>query len=732
MNDPKKWSIEWGGRTLTIEVGKYAPQTDASCICRYGDTEVLATVVEAAHPREGIDFFPLMVDYEEKFYAAGKIKGSRFIKREGRPTDEAILMARMIDRAIRPLFDNKTRKDVQVVLTVFSIDEDNDPDIPALIAASFALSISQLNWHGPISGMRIGLINGEFTLNPSYSARELASADCVIATTENQKLIMMEAEGSEIPESVVLEMIALATKHNDHMVRFLSGIQKEIGKPKLIAASEDHGLTGEELEIVHKYLAREIPRALFNQPKATKRERGQTVSELKQSLDEHLCEKQIGKDKREKALALVKEDVEQAVSRGILDDGKRVDGRGLEDVRPLLMDVSIFPRTHGSAHFSRGETQVVSIVTLGAPGDVQFLDTMETEDKKHFMHHYNFPPFSVGEVAPLRGPGRREIGHGALAEKAIRAVLPPKTAFPYTIRVVSEVLSSNGSSSMASACGSSLALMDTGVPITRHVAGIAMGLATDGKQYRVFTDLQDLEDGPGGMDFKICGTLKGITAIQMDTKSDGLPYEVVKETFAKARKAIDEILLKMSTLIASPRAELSPYSPRIYTLHIDPEKIGLVIGPQGKMINKIIDETGVEIDIEKDGTVLITSVSKEGAEKAVAAVNELTREVKVGDIFEGKVTRIMNFGAMVGITPAQDGMVHVSNLANGFVRNVEDVVKMGDILKVRVIEIDEQGRVNLTVEGVEPKPTRPMGARNGPPRGNGFRGGPPRSGGSRY
>lgn len=716
----KQWSLEWAGRELIIEVGKYAAQSDASCTCRYGDTVVLATVVQSSREREGIDFFPLMVDYEERFYAAGKIKGSRFIKREGRPTDEAILMARMIDRAIRPLFDKKTRKDMQVMITVFSIDEENDPDIPAFIAASVALSISHLDWRGPISGMRVGLINGEFVLNPSYPARLKGSADCVIATTKDRKLIMMEAEGQEIPEQTLVDMIALATKHNDRMIRFIEDIQREIGKPKLIAKYDD-GLTEEERVIARKFLEQEISRALFKEPQATKRERGNSTEAIKIALDAHLGEKQIGKEKRLTALGIVKPSVEEAVSRAILESGKRVDGRVLSDIRPLAMDVSIFPRTHGSAHFSRGETQVVSTVTLGAPGDVQFLDTMETEDKKHFMHHYNFPPFSVGEVAPLRGPGRREIGHGSLVEKALRAVLPPKTEFPYTIRVVSEVLSSNGSSSMASTCGSSLALMDTGVPIARHVAGIAMGLATDGKRYTVFTDLQDLEDGEGGMDFKICGTSRGVTAIQMDTKSDGLPEEVVKEAFEKARKALDEILLKMSTLIASPRAELSPHAPRIYTLHIDPEKIGLVIGPQGKMINKIIDETGVEIDIEKDGTVLITSVSKEGAEKAVASINELTREVKVGEVFEGKVMRIMNFGAFVGITPTQEGLVHVSNLTNDFVRNVEDAVKIGDTLKVRVIEIDEQGRVNLTVDGVEPKPPRPSPQRYGPPRRGGGR-----------
>ena len=707
MLQPKRWSLDWAGKTLTIEVGSYAKQADAACMCRYGGTQVLATVVQGGTPRDGVDYLPLMVDYEEKFYAAGKIKGSRFIKREGRPTDEAILMARMIDRAIRPLFNQQNRKDLQVVLTVFSADEENDPDIPAFIAASCALSLSSIAWNGPIAGIRVGLINGEYVLNPSYKARESSVLDFVVASTADQKLIMAEAEAKEVPDEKLLEAIDLAKKHNNKIIEFLVAIQKEVGVPKVKMTVPDTGLNDEELQTIGLFLDENIPSVLFDHEKATKRERGIIVDQLKEALDAYLTEKQMGKEKREKGKDMVKAAVERAVSVSIIKTGKRVDGRSLEDIRPLQIEVGVFARTHGSAHFSRGETQVVSIVTLGSPGDVQLLDTMEVEEKKYFMHHYNFPPFSVGEVRPLRGPGRRDIGHGALAEKALRAVLPPRDTFPYTIRVVSEVLSSNGSSSMASACGSSLALMDAGAPIKHHVAGIAMGVATDGEgSYTVFTDLQDLEDGQGGMDFKICGTSDGITAIQMDTKTDGLPTEVVRETFAKARIALNRLLLEMGSVIPVPRADLSEYAPRIYTLHIDPEKIGLLIGPGGKTINKIIEKTGVDIDIEKDGTVLVTSVKKDGADAAIKEIEDLTRVAKVGEEYVGKVTRVMDFGAFVELTPTQEGMVHVSNLSNEFVRSVSDVAKPGGTLNVRVIEIDEQGRINLTVVGVDPKSAR--------------------------
>jgi len=618
MPEIKKWALEWAGRELTIEFGHFAAQAHAACTCRYGDTEVLATVVEGGTARDGVDYFPLMIDFEERLYAAGKIKGSRFIKREGRPSDEAILTARMIDRAVRPLFNKTSRKDVQVILTVFSVDGENDADIPAFIATSCALAISKIPWNGPISAMRVGLIEGEYVLNPSYTALVKSTLDLVVASTADGRVIMIEAEAKEVSEAAILEAIELAKKHNQKIIRFISQIQAEIGKPKEPIAEADLGLTPEDLAKVERWLAEKIPVVLFNQPKANKSERTETIKQLRLELDVYLQEQQIGKDKREKAGGLVYPRVEKEVSKAIIASGRRVDGRGLEEIRPLNMEVGLFPRTHGSGHFSRGDTQVVSIITLGAPGDVLYLETMEIETKKRFMHHYNFPPYSVGEVGMLRGPGRRDIGHGALAEKAMRAVLPTQEDFPYTIRVVSEVLGSNGSSSMAATCGTTLALMDGGVPIARHVVGIAMGLCSDEQgNFQILTDLQDLEDSEGGMDFKICSTAQGVTAIQMDTKTTGLSDDVVKQTLSQARRALDKILLEMNKLIAKPREELSQYAPRIYTLHIDPEKIGLVIGPGGKTINKIIEATQVEIDIEKDGTVLVTSVGKEGAEEAL-------------------------------------------------------------------------------------------------------------------
>lgn len=717
MYPNKKWTLDWGGRELTLQTGQYAGQADAACTCRYGDTEVLATVMESSSIRDGVDYFPLMVDFEERLYAAGKIKGSRFVKREGRPTDEAILTARMIDRAIRPLFDSVSRQDIQVVLTVFSIDEDNDPDVPAMIATSCALAISQLQWKGPIAAIRVGLNGGEYVLNPSYNARLTSSMDLVVATTADDQVIMIEGEGQEVSRAVVSEAIQLAKKHNQKIIKLINEIQAEVGRPKIEKAESALALLPEEQQKVDDFLRKRIPEILFSAPKATKAERLGTIKTLGTELDEHLQASQIGKEKREKASKSIKERVEREVSRAILEQQKRVDGRALDEIRPLTTEVGIFPRTHGSGHFSRGETQVVSIVTLGSPGDAMSVETMETEEKKRFLHHYNFPPFSVGEVAPLRGPGRRDIGHGALAEKAVRAIMPKFEDFPYTVRVVSEVLSSNGSSSMGATCGSSLALMDAGVPITGHVAGIAMGLASNETgQSQVITDLQDLEDGIGGMDFKICATAKGITAIQLDTKTSGLSDEIINQALTQSEKALAQILGQMSALIPAPRPDLSPYAPRIYTLHIDPEKIGLVIGPQGKMINKIIELTQVDIDIEKDGTVLITGRGKDGADQAIKMIEELTREVKVGEVYEGPVVRILPFGVMVQLTPSQDGLVHVSNLSADYVKNPTDVVQMGDSLKVRVFEKDEQGRFNLVVDGLEPKAdSRRSGGGSRPP-----------------
>lgn len=692
-----------------IETGKLAKQANASVVCQYGETTVLATVVIGNEPRAGIDYFPLMVDYEEKLYAAGKIKSSRFIKREGRATDEAILTSRLIDRAIRPMFDDSIKNDVQVILTVLSMDGENDPDVPAMIAASTALSISDIPWDGPIGGIRIGQIDGEWTINTTYTAREKSVLDLYVAGTGN-KVVMIEAGAQEVPEQVCYDAIQFALKHLAPVCAFIKGIQDEIGQPKRVVSpmekkeeEEEDELTEDIVSKTDNWLKEHLPRYISGAPKETKSERKALLVQLKRELDEYLKMEQVGKEKRRKALAILEEEAEAEVSRTIIRDGWRVDGRGLTDIRPLSCEVAVLPRIHGSGLFSRGETQVLSIVTLGSPGDEQTLDGMEETGKKRYMHHYNFPPFSVGEAKPMRGPGRREVGHGALAEKALVPVLPSKEEFPYTIRVVSEVLGSNGSSSMASTCGSTLALMDAGVPIKKPVAGIAMGLASNETgDYRILTDLQDLEDGQGGMDFKIAGTADGITAIQLDTKTKGLTMEMVQKTLTQGKEARIRILNEMTATIAAPRDNLSPYAPRIITLKINPEKIRDVIGPGGKMINQIIDETGVQIDIEQDGTVLITSNNEEGSARAVEWVKRITKEVVVGEVFLGKVTRIMNFGAFVEIAPRQEGLVHISEIAPQRIEKVEDVLKVGQEVKVKVIEIDDMGRVNLSIKRLIP------------------------------
>lgn len=704
----KKFETEIGGKTLSIETGRMAQQADSAVVCQYGETVVLGTVVMGKQPREGGDFFPLMVDYEERLYAAGKIKSSRFIKREGRATDEAVLTGRMIDRSIRPLFDDSIRNDVQVILTILSVDQENDPDIPACAAAAVALMTSFIPWNGPLAGIRIGQINGEWVINPSYEARLKSDLDIFIAGTK-EKVLMIEAGAQQVSEEVVKDSIQFALKHLGKLCAFFSDIQKEIGLPKKTVAqimakkeeSEEEALSQETIEKVHTWLKEKIPQYLVTGANITKSSRKEAIGKLAAELDEYLKTEQVGKEKRKKALAIVQKVAEKEVTRALLDEGKRVDGRGLDEIRTLSADVGLLPRTHGSGLFQRGETQVLSTVTLGAPGDEQILDGMEEVGKKRYMHHYNFPPYSVGEVKPMRGPGRREIGHGALAEKALLPVLPPKEEFPYTIRVVSEVLGSNGSSSMGSTCGSTLALMDAGVPIKEPVAGIAMGIASDGSgRYKVLTDLQDLEDGDGGMDFKIAGTRNGITAIQLDTKTDGLTMQIMEETLTKAKTARMKILDVMASAIAQPRPELSQYAPRIVTLHINPEKIRDLIGPGGKMINEIIDATGVDIDIEQDGTVFVTSPSEDGFAKALEMIKRVTREVKAGEVFEGKVTRVLDFGAFVEVGPRQEGLVHISELASHRVEKVSDIVKIGQTVTVKVIGIDDQNRINLSMKRV--------------------------------
>lgn len=702
------YSLDIGGKPLTIEVGKFAQAANGTCTVRYGDTVVLATAVLSKDVRAGLDFFPLMVDFEEKLYAAGRIKGSRFIKREGRPTDEAVLAARFIDRAIRPLFDQRIKNDVQVIISVLAFDGKNDADIPGLIAASCALHMSDIPWNGPIAVARVNRLEDKYILNGSYAERALAKFDVDVAGTSD-KVIMLEAGCDEAPEAQILEAIDFGRASLASVTALIEQVRADHGKAKvdlLTPKTDDDkakAVKRSELEALLKPFAmKQIDELFFAAPKASKTERAMAKSELKARAAEFLKTQGVEGDDVKLGLSLLGSFLDTAITRSIIDTKKRVDGRGLHDTRALNGEVALLPCVHGSGYFTRGETQVLSVCTLGAPGDKQTLDGMEIVGERRFMHHYNFPPFSVGEAKPLRGASRRDIGHGALAEKALAYMMPDQETFPYTLRVVSETFMSNGSSSMASTCAATLALMDAGVPIKAAVAGIAMGLASDGKTYQVITDIQDLEDGEGGMDFKITGSKNGITAIQLDTKTDGLPPEVVVEAITKSREARLKVLDVMTATIAEPRAELSPNAPRIIKIRINPDKIREVIGPGGKMINEIIAKTGVSgIDIEDDGLVLITAVSGEAGKAAFDWINNLTREVAVGEAFTGEVVRLMDFGAFVNILPGKDGLVHVSEMAPWRVEKVTDIVKVGDVVKVKVIEIDEKGRTNLSMKQAE-------------------------------
>lgn len=704
----KEFSIDWAGRTLTIGVGQLAKQANGSCTVRYGDTVVLCTAV-LGEAKEDMSHFPLMVDYEERMYAAGRIKGSRFIKREGRATDEAILSGRLIDRAVRPLFPDHLYNEVAIVTTVFSHDGTNDADVPGLIGAACALAISDIPWHGPIAAVRIGRVEGKFIVQPSYAETNLGDLDLVVAGTSD-KTIMVEAAASQLTESEMLEAMKIASEQLGPVIDLINKVAKEVGKTKL-----DPTKPKNEEDAAKKAAIAEIQKnawtfletkrgVLFSEPLATKADRKAGVARLKKELAENLSALGISKDDRKKAESILEEFVDSEVTKMILDEKRRADGRALDEIRSLGAIVGLIPRTHGSGLFERGSTQVLSSVTLGSPGMEQTLDTMEFQGTKRYFHHYNFPSYAVGETKGSRGPGRREIGHGALAERAIMPVLPAKEDFPYTVRVVSEVLGSNGSSSMGATCGSTLALLDAGVPIKEPVAGIAMGMASDEKagRYQVITDLQDLEDGNGGMDFKIAGTRNGITAIQLDTKTSGLPWNVVTETLERAKTARIQILDEMKKAIAAPRPEMSPFAPRIESFRINPDKIRDVIGPGGKMINGIIDALKVEIDIEDDGLVMVTSNNADSMRRAVEWIKELTREVAVGETFEGEVVRIMPFGAFVNILPKVDGLVHISELAQGRTEKVEDVVNIGDTVKVVVYEIDGQGRINLSMKRLDP------------------------------
>lgn len=743
----ERFETQWGGKNLIIETGRLAGQANGACTVQYGDTLILATAVMSQNRRD-VDFLPLTVEYEEKLYAAGKIKSSRFMKREGRPSDEAVLTGRMIDRSIRPLFPCSIRQDVQVILTVFSVDGENDSDVPALIAASCALSISDIPWDGPIAGARVGFIpsetsttglGGEWVVNPTFEARGKSKLDLVVAGTD-QKSLMLEAGAEEMSEELIEQGIAFGQKHLRKIITLIEEVRAKAGKTKQtleqLPSTDEEVKLKEEIaracEEIRKFLVSR-QEALFGEPHASKVERRAIKDILYSEADAHLQSLDFSKEARRRGLSCVEEIIEDLVTTAILEQGKRVDGRGINDVRPLNIEVAVPPRTHGSSLFQRGDTQVLSTITLGSPGMEQTLEGMEVSGKRRFFLHYNFPPYCVGETGRLGGPGRREIGHGALAERAIWPMLPmDKELFPYTVRVVSEVLASNGSSSMASTCASSLALFDAGVPLKKAVAGIAMGLASlpDG-QYKIITDLQDLEDGKGGMDFKAAGTRDGITAIQMDTKTKGLSPQIVHETLEQARQARMKILDAMDAVLSAPRPELSPYAPRIISFKINPEKIRDVIGPGGKIINEIIDATGVDIDIEDDGLVMITSVSAENGQKALDWVKSLTREVMAGEVFDGKVTRLMDFGAFVEVLPNQEGLVHISELAHYHVNRVTDILNIGDEVKVKVIEIDDQGRINLSRKALIDPADEPMppGYDSGETFGGGGGGFRPRFGG---
>lgn len=736
MLDIKKWSIEWGGRTLSVETGRFALQANAACTVQYGDTVILATVVKSKSIRDGIDYFPLMVDFEEKLYAAGKIKGSRFIKREGRPSDEAILAGRLIDRTVRPLFDERVRNDVQVILTALSVDGENDAAICGLIAASTVLHMSSIPWNGPIAGARIGMdASGNFVLNATTSQLEAnGNLDLIVAGTP-EKLVMTEAAANEVPEDRMLDAMKFGLEQLAPVIELIEKVRSEAGLEKDVVvevAPEDMSIEEQIQKATREFVFDNADAMIFNAPKVTKKERVALVETLSEKAAAYLTEKGFDAEFHKAGLKNMKQYVSEAITKQILDKEQRLDGRAMTEIRELDAQIDLLPRTHGSAMFMRGDTQVLSITTLGAPGDVQTLDSMEEDGTKRYMHHYNDAPFTYGEAGPLRGPGRRAIGHGALAERALEPVLPAAEEYPYAIRVVSEVMGSNGSSSMASTCGSSLSLMAAGVPIKRPVAGIAMGLASDEQgRWKVLTDLQDVEDGPGGMDFKIAGSETGITAVQMDTKTQGLTWDIVVQTMKQSREARTTILEKMNSVLAAPK-EMSQYAPRIETIMIDPEKIRDVIGPGGKIINKIIEDTGVQIDIEQDGRVMVTSSNGEGMKRAVAMIQALVKEVQAGEIYEGKVVRLEDFGAFVQILPNKDGLVHVSEIAWARTNKPGDVLNIGDVVQVKVKEIDNLGRVNLSMKALLPKPegyVEPEPSAR-PPRDNN-RGGRPGGNGSR-
>lgn len=713
----KVFETDFAGRPLVIETGKTAQLANGSCFVRYGETVVNVAVTMSAKPRDGIDFFPLSVDFEEKLYSIGKIPGS-FLKREGRPTDKAVLTSRVIDRPIRPLFPKDMRNDVSVVCTVMSVDQDCSPEIAAMVGTSAALTISDIPWNGPISGVSVGYVDGEIVINPNEEQRKVSQMAVTVASTDT-KIAMIEAGANEIPDDIMLKAILAGHEANQQIIEFIKGMQAEIGKEKLSYPSNEPD--EEMFHAIQEFANEDVKLALDTDDKTVRDARLKPVYE---KVHEHFDP--IYPDCEAKIDECMYRTQKYAVRRWLLDEQKRVDGRGMDDLRPLAAEVGMLPRVHGSGMFTRGQTQVLTIATLGPVSDQQMLDGIDGEEFKRYMHQYNFPSYSVGETRPSRGPGRREIGHGALAERALVPVIPTVEEFPYAFRLVSEVLSSNGSTSQASICGSTLALMDAGVPIKKPVAGISCGLITEGDRWMTMVDIQGLEDFFGDMDFKVAGTHDGITAIQMDLKIDGLTPEIVEEALAKTHKArdyiLDEVMLKA---IAEPRKELSKYAPKMLSTVIPVDKIREVIGSGGKVIQKICAECDVKMDIEEDGHVFISGVDLDNCNRALTIVNTIVSDPEVGAIYKGRVTRLMDFGAFVEIAPGKEGLVHISRLDVKRVEKVSDVVSVDDEVIVKVTEIDEKGRLNLSrrdalieVEGLVPeneideRPRRPMGHRD--------------------
>ena len=713
--DYKVYSMDFAGRKLTLEFGKYAQQAGGSVVVRYGETVVLVTATASEAPREGMDFFPLSVDFEEKQYSVGKIPGG-FIKREGRPTEKATLTCRLIDRPLRPLFNKGLRNDVQVVATTLSVEPDNPPEFPAMIGSSIALAVSNIPWGGPTGAVMIGRVNGELVMNPDESQRAVSDMNVTVAGTHDA-IMMVEAGANEVSEDAMMDAILYAHQGIRELVEFQNGIIAEIGKPK-----SDFPIvtTGDDVKQAVREYAMEKCEYVY--ATYVRKERQQREAEVKADVLEHFKDTFPGRESEvADALYYLNKEV---MRRKILNEGIRPDGRKVEEIRPIWCEVGVLPRAHGSAVFTRGETQAMTVTTLGPISDAQQLDGLVGETTKRYIHHYNMPSFATGEAGRSRSANRREIGHGALAERALLPVIPTEEEFPYALRLVSEILSSNGSSSMASVCGSTLSLMDAGVPIHAPVAGVAMGLIQDAEtgKIAILTDIQGLEDFLGDMDFKVAGTMNGITAIQMDIKIKGINREILSAALGQALRGRLHILGIMLDTLPRPREQLSQYAPKIIQFTINPEKISEVIGPRGKMINKIIDDTGVKIDIEDDGRVFISTADQAAADKARRIIEGIAKDIEVGDVFTGKVVRIMNFGAFLELTPGKDGMLHISKMANHRVEKVEDVMSIGDEIEVKVSEIDSQGRINLIRNDMvyEQRPQQPRtGERTRPPRRDG-------------